>query len=68
MSRVRAGVAVVAVVLAAAGCGDPLLWARYRAEHDFWRARRLIERIESLCETPAALVSVGPARESLIRR
>ncbi|TMQ72668.1 MAG: tetratricopeptide repeat protein [Candidatus Eisenbacteria bacterium] len=46
MSRLRAGLAVAAVVLAAAGCGDPQLWARYRAERDFWRARRLVERIE----------------------
>jgi adenylosuccinate synthase len=30
--------------------------------------RRLIQRIEVLCETPAALLSVGPAREALICR
>jgi adenylosuccinate synthase len=31
-------------------------------------ARRLVQRIEALCETPATLLSVGPERESLIRR
>jgi adenylosuccinate synthase len=31
-------------------------------------ARRLVERIEALCGTPATLLSVGPAREALIRR
>ena len=31
-------------------------------------ARRLVERIETLCDTPASLLSVGPAREALIRR
>jgi tetratricopeptide (TPR) repeat protein len=36
--------AMVALVLA--GCGDPDLWARYRAERGFWRARRLIDRIQ----------------------
>ncbi len=29
-------------------------------------ARRYIERIESLTETPAALLSVGPGREETI--
>jgi adenylosuccinate synthase len=31
-------------------------------------ARRLVERIEALCETPATLLSVGPEREALIQR
>ena len=31
-------------------------------------ARRLVERIETLCGTPASLLSVGPARDALIRR
>lgn len=28
------------------GCGDPELWARYQAERGFWRARRMVERIQ----------------------
>jgi adenylosuccinate synthase len=31
-------------------------------------ARRLVERIEALCNTPAAMLSVGPSRESLVLR
>jgi adenylosuccinate synthase len=31
-------------------------------------ARGLVEQIEALCETPAAVVSVGAAREALIQR
>jgi tetratricopeptide (TPR) repeat protein len=41
----RAGLVLVSV-LALAGCGDPTLWARYRAERAFWHARRLIERAQ----------------------
>jgi tetratricopeptide (TPR) repeat protein len=33
-------------LLALAGCGDPTLWARYRAERAFWHARRLVERVQ----------------------
>lgn len=29
-----------------AGCGDPMLWTRYRAERAAWRAGRAIERIQ----------------------
>ncbi len=36
----------VAASLLAAGCGDADLWARYRAERDFWRARRQVDRIQ----------------------
>ena len=32
--------------LALSGCGSPELWARYRAERQFWQARRRIERIQ----------------------
>jgi tetratricopeptide (TPR) repeat protein len=39
-------VVVLAAVSAFAGCGDPDLWARYRAERGFWAARRALERIE----------------------
>jgi tetratricopeptide (TPR) repeat protein len=28
------------------GCGDPALWARYRAERDFWHARKKLERMQ----------------------
>ena len=31
-------------------------------------ARRYIEKIESLVETPAALISVGPGRDATIAR
>jgi adenylosuccinate synthase len=31
-------------------------------------ARRLVERIEALCETPAALISVGPERDKIVQR
>ncbi|MEO5618116.1 MAG: tetratricopeptide repeat protein [Candidatus Eisenbacteria bacterium] len=28
-----------------AGCGDPVLWARWRAERAFWHAQRDVERV-----------------------
>src|SRR5207247_997037 len=68
MSRLRAGLAVAAVVLAAAGCGDPQLWARYRAERDFWRARRLVERIELNPRVARAAEFARPAPAALPRR
>ncbi len=42
----RLALALLPALVAAlvAGCGDPVLWARYRAEREFWRARRLAER------------------------
>lgn len=38
--------AVAAGFVAVTGCGDPALWARYRAEQSYWRARRLAERLQ----------------------
>jgi len=34
-----------ALALACAGCGDPALWARWRAERAFWHAQRNVERV-----------------------
>jgi tetratricopeptide (TPR) repeat protein len=43
-SRIRAlGLALALVVLS--GCGDPILWARWRAERRFWQAQREVDRI-----------------------
>jgi tetratricopeptide (TPR) repeat protein len=43
--RARAiGVAAL-VALGLTSCGDPDLWARYQAEHDWWNAVRHVERI-----------------------
>jgi tetratricopeptide (TPR) repeat protein len=39
-------VALAAVLLVMASCGSPTLWARYRAEREFWHARRLVERVQ----------------------
>jgi len=36
----------LALAAALAGCGDPALWARWRAERGAWRARLLVERLE----------------------
>ena len=35
-----------AAALVAAGCGDGALWARYRAERDFWKACKEVDRIQ----------------------
>lgn len=43
--RAGAALALGALALSAAGCGDPDLWARFRAERDMWHAARRIERI-----------------------
>jgi len=43
--RLAAGALLGAIALASAGCGDPDLWARFRAERDMWHASREIERI-----------------------
>jgi adenylosuccinate synthase len=48
-------------------------WSKDLSETRSWTdlpdaARRLVERIESLCATPATLLSVGPSREALIQR
>lgn len=46
MSRGTIGVAALLVAaLFAAGCGDPDLWARFRAERGTWRIAREIQRI-----------------------
>jgi tetratricopeptide (TPR) repeat protein len=39
-------VAAALIALTLAGCGDPELWARYQAERGFWKARRLVQRIQ----------------------
>jgi len=39
-------VALLAVVPLLAGCGDPALWARWRAERGAWRARVEVRRLE----------------------
>jgi len=38
--------AAAALAMLLAGCGDPDLWARYQAERGFWKARRLVQRIQ----------------------
>ena len=44
----RAGQLLIAAAatLVAAGCGDGALWARYRAERDFWKACKEVDRIQ----------------------
>src|SRR5262249_46972627 len=44
--RVSRVLLFVIASLALSGCGDPTLWARYRAERAFWHARRLVERVQ----------------------
>lgn len=39
-------IAALAALLALTGCGDPDLWARWRAEREFWRASREVSRLE----------------------
>ena len=42
----RAAPILLALLLPGAlGCGDPALWARYRAERGNWQAQRLVDRI-----------------------
>lgn len=41
-----AALAALAVLVALAGCGDQTLWARYRAEREFWHGRRLTDRLQ----------------------
>jgi hypothetical protein len=38
--------AALLALVTLAGCGSPALWARYRAEREFWQARRVVERIQ----------------------
>jgi tetratricopeptide (TPR) repeat protein len=38
-------VILIATTTALSGCGDPALWARYRAERGNWRAQKLVDRI-----------------------
>lgn len=45
MRRSLARTAALALLLAASGCGDPDLWARYRAEREFWIAERSVNRL-----------------------
>jgi hypothetical protein len=45
----RRGFPLIALTLLAvtlAGCGDPALWARWRAERALWLARRAVRRID----------------------
>lgn len=43
--RTAALAPALAALLLIAGCGDPDLWARWRAERDLWRARHEADRI-----------------------
>lgn len=46
MKRLAFRTAATAALIALAGCGDPDLWARWRAERDFWKASREVSRLE----------------------
>ena len=37
--------ALAGLALLVSGCGDPVLWARWRAERAFWHAQRDVERV-----------------------
>lgn len=44
--RVASGLAALCVIGWVAGCGSAVVWDRYRAEREAWKATRLLERIE----------------------
>ena len=46
MRRAGGLLAAVAWAMVAVGCGDGALWARYRAERDFWKACKQVDRIQ----------------------
>jgi tetratricopeptide (TPR) repeat protein len=41
----RAFLWLPALGILVAGCGDPVLWARWRAERSFWHAQRDVDRV-----------------------
>jgi len=60
----------MALAVLLAGCGDPALWARYRAERDLWRARRTVERValRPAMASPADIARARDALEAISRR
>jgi tetratricopeptide (TPR) repeat protein len=46
VTRARVWTACAAIAITLAGCGDPALWARWRAERGMWIANRRVERID----------------------
>jgi len=59
-----------ALLLAAGGCGNPTLWARYRAERDSWHARKLVDRVRvnPRFATPHDYARARAAFEAITRR
>jgi tetratricopeptide (TPR) repeat protein len=60
----------LALALAVTGCGDPALWARWGADHDFWYARRAVERLQlnPRLATDADYAAAGAAFARIVAR